>query len=209
MEPLQDVKDLSREVVARREIFRGFAFGLVSEDVRLDPADPHPATRDFVDHPGAVAIVALREGGDEPEVLLLRQYRHPVRALLWEVPAGLLDVAGEDPAAAAARELAEEACLQAGRLDVLVDYFTTPGGNSESLRIFLARDLTPAPLPAGFTREAEERELELRWVPLSQAVQAVHAGHIHNPSAVVGVLATASALAAPGRLRAVDAPWLR
>ncbi|MDO5081287.1 NUDIX domain-containing protein [Buchananella hordeovulneris] len=209
MAELQDSKDLSRAVVARREIFRGFAFGLVSEDVLLAPADPHPATRDFVDHPGAVAIVALREEKGEPEVLLLRQYRHPVRALLWEVPAGLLDVEGEDPAAAAARELAEEASLRADRWDVLVDYFTTPGGNSESLRIFLARDLQAAPLPAGFTRQAEERDMELRWVPLSQAVQAVHAGHLHNPSAVVGVLATASALADPRRLRPVDAHWLR
>lgn len=205
---VEDSKDHSRQVVERREIFSGFAFDFVSEDVVLQPGAA-PVQRDFVSHPGAVGVVALRQIDGVEHVLLLSQYRHPVRARLWEIPAGLLDVPGERAVEAARRELAEEAQLGAHSWDVLVDYFTTPGGNSEGIRVFLARDLYPAPLPDGFVQEAEEAEMEAVWVPLQAAVELVHAGQLHNPSTVVGVLACASALSEPGRLRGVDAPWLR
>ena len=202
-------------VVDSKEVFRGKVFSLLTEQVSYGDG---MATRDFVKHPGAVAIVPLREGAEsasgEPEVLLISQYRHPVRATLWEIPAGLLDIAGEDPLRAAQRELAEEADLRAARWDVLVDYFTTPGGSSEALRVFLARDLTLIPVPGrSFQREAEEAFMTRRWVGLGDAVAAIFAGQIHNPSAVVGVLSTALALGLPDvspvSLRPVAAPWFR
>ena len=214
VEPLADERTVF-PVVDSVEVFRGKVFSLLTEQVRYGDG---VATRDFVKHPGAVAIVALREGSDsaagEPEVLLINQYRHPVSATLWEIPAGLLDIAGEDPLQAAQRELAEEADLQAARWDVLVDYFTTPGGSSEALRVFLARDVIQLPAAErSFRREAEEAFMTQRWVGLSQAVAAIFAGQMHNPSAVVGVLSTALALGlrgvSPVSLREVSAPWFR
>jgi len=192
-----------RPVVETTVVHEGRVFDLRSDVVDL--GDGGRVTREYLDHPGAVAIVAL--DADE-RVLLLRQYRHPVRRELWEVPAGLLDVVGEDGRVAAARELAEEADLRAARWDVLVDYFTTPGGSNEALRVFLARDLSPVPDDERFVREAEELDMELRWVPLDEAVSAVLGGALHNPSAVVGILAAATSRAGGwASLRPADAPW--
>jgi len=207
---LADRRDDDREVVARDLLHDGKVFDLVAEEVRLAAGDAEPVLREFLDHPGAVAVVALREGPGGEEVALVDQYRHPVRAVLWEVPAGLLDVAGEDYLTAAQRELAEETDLRAGRWDVLVDYFTTPGGSTESLRIYLARDVSEVPPGERHARADEERDMTVRWVPLDEAVAAVHAGRLHNPSAVVGILAAASARAAGwATLRPADAPWFR
>lgn len=192
-----------RPVRARRDVHHGVVWDIVSEDVDLGAAGI--VTREWVDHPGAVATIAL---DDADRILLLRQYRHPVRRELWEPPAGLLDVAEEDACVAAARELAEEADLVAGRWDVLVDYYTTPGGNNEALRVFLARDLSPVPDTERHARVEEEAEMEPLWVPLDEAVEAVLAGRLHNPSTVVGVLALAAAKAADLQtLRPTDVPW--
>lgn len=167
-----------------------------------------PVVREYTRHPGAVAVVVMRGESGGEEILLERQYRHPVQASLWEIPAGLLDIPGEDPRVAAERELAEEADLVAKRWDVLVDYFTSPGGSSEPLRVFLARELRGA--DEAFDREDEEATMEYAWVRLDDALTMVLDGRLHNPSAVIGVLA---AHAARGRgwagLRPADAPWLR
>src|SRR6185312_6625482 len=105
----------------------------------VDLADGQQVERDVIAHPGAVGIIAL---DDHLDVLLVRQYRHPVGALLWEPPAGLLDVEGEDPLDAAARELYEEAGYRAREWAVLADTFTSPGGSDEAVRIYLARGLS-------------------------------------------------------------------
>lgn len=207
---LADRRDDGREVVARDLLHGGKVFDLVGEQVRLAADDAEPVLREFLDHPGAVAVVALREGPHGEEVALVDQYRHPVRAVLWEIPAGLLDVDGEDYLTAAQRELAEETDLRADRWDVLVDYFTTPGGSTESLRVYLARDVSDVPHADRHERADEERDMTVRWVPLDEAVAAVHDGRLHNPSAVVGILAAASARAAGWTpLRPADAPWFR
>ena len=167
-----------------------------------------PVVRQYTRHPGAVAVVAMRGEEGAEEILLLRQYRHPVNASLWEIPAGLLDIPGEDSRVAAERELAEEADLKAARWDVLVDFFTSPGGSTEPLRVFLARDLETT--ETSFEREDEEATMEYAWVSLSDALDWVLAGRLHNPSTVIGIL---SAHAARGRgwegLREPSAPWLR
>ncbi|MBD8078002.1 NUDIX domain-containing protein [Cellulosimicrobium arenosum] len=192
-----------RPVTATGVVHAGRIFDLRSDDVDLGAGGQ--VTREYLDHPGAVAVVVLDE---DERVLLLRQYRHPVRRELWEPPAGLLDVDGEDARTAAARELAEETDLRADRWDVLVDYYTTPGGSNEALRVFLARDLSPVPEDERHAREAEELDMELRWVSLEDAVAAVLAGEVHNPSAVVGLLAAAASRAGGwASLRPADAPW--
>ena len=108
---------------------------------------------------------------------------------LWEIPAGLLDEAGEDFVDAAARELAEEADLTARQWHVLVDLFLSPGSSSEALRVYLARGVGDVPEADRHTRTHEEAEIELKWVDLDDAVSAALEGRIHSPSAVAAVLA--------------------
>src|ERR1700734_992705 len=100
--------------------------------------DGELAVRDVVEHMGAVAVVAV---DDRDRVLMIRQYRHPAGAMLWEVPAGLRDVSGEPLVETARRELLEEAGCQAGRWHLLTDYYSSPGISTERIRIFLATDL--------------------------------------------------------------------
>ena len=141
---------------------------------------------------------------------MVRQYRHPVRAMLWEVPAGLLDVPGEEPLVAAQRELAEETDFAAARWDVLVDFYASPGFTTEGARSYLARDLRPLPPSERVEREAEEAEFVPTWFRLDDVLDAVMAGRLHNPSTVVGVLAAARARSSGwAGLRPTDAGWLK
>ena len=195
------------EVVASQVVWNGRIVDMVKDRV-IVVEGAEPVVREYTRHPGAVAVVVLRGESGGEEILLERQYRHPVQASLWEIPAGLLDIPGEDPRVAAQRELAEEADLVAKRWDVLVDYFTSPGGSTEPLRIFLARDLRAA--DEVFDREDEEATMEYAWVRLDDALTMVLDGRLHNPSAVIGVLATHAARARGwSGLRPADAPWLR
>ena len=173
--------------------------GRVSSFVEEEIETPSGETiaRQFITHPGAVAVVAWREETDE--VAVLRQYRHPVGMELVEIPAGLLDVEGEDHLLAAQRELAEEVELAAERWHTLIDIFTTPGACEESLRVFLARDVHPAPRPDDFVLEGEEAHMTWEWVPRRELVDAILAGRCQSPSLVSGVLALETASLA-GRL---------
>ena len=192
--------------LSSREVFSGKVFGIQRDELVLNEAQ-EPILREYMSHPGAVVIVALRGDGGEEEILLERQYRHPVRAKLWEVPAGLLDIPGEDPLVGAQRELAEEADLVAQRWDVLLDIFNSPGCSSESIRIFLARKLQQTQTP--FDREDEEADFEYQWVKLDDAVTAALQGRLHNASTVCAVLATEAARRRGWDLREVSSPWLR
>ncbi|WP_435299945.1 NUDIX domain-containing protein [Timonella sp. A28] len=173
-----------KTVTDRSLIHRGHVFDVIRDTVDLGAAGI--VQREYVDHPGAVAIIALNDDG---QILLVRQYRHPVRAFLWEPPAGLLDIAGEPAEIGAARELYEEADLHASTWHVLTDYLTTPGCNNEAIRVFLARGLTAVPESERHQRSEEEADMHYRWVHLNDAVAEVLGGKIHNPSAVVGILA--------------------
>jgi 8-oxo-dGTP pyrophosphatase MutT (NUDIX family) len=192
-----------RPVLERQTVYEGLVWDVVRDTVDL--GEGGVVQREYVQHTGAVAILALDEDG---RVLLIEQYRHPVGMTLWELPAGLLDVAGEDPLDAAKRELAEEADLRAERWEVLADWFNSPGGMTEALRLYLARGLTPVPEAERHEREHEEVGMATRWVRLEEAREAVLAGALHNPAAVVGVLAACEGRAQDWRtLRPGDAPW--
>lgn len=208
-EQVQEIADQPspHEVTASEVVWSGRIVDMIKDHVIVVEGQD-PVVREYTRHPGAVAVVVLRGESGGEEILLERQYRHPVKAELWEIPAGLLDIPGEDPRLAAERELAEEADLVADRWDVLVDYFTSPGGSTEPLRIFLARELRDA--DEAFEREDEEATMEYAWVSLDDALTMVLDARLHNPSAVIGVLATHAARARGwAGLRPADAPWLR
>ena len=168
--------------------------------------DGTEARRQYTTHHGAVAVVALDGQG---RMLTLRQYRHPVRRLLWELPAGLLDKPGEHPLEAAKRELYEEAHLQAAEWRVLVDYFNSSGTADEATRVFVARGISEADGEA-FVREGEEAGIIARWVPLADMLERVLDGRVGTSSMAVSVPALHAALGRPGgwdALRPADSPW--
>ncbi|TVZ88911.1 NUDIX hydrolase [Streptomyces sp. BK340] len=191
------------EIRATETPFRGNKTSVRTDDVVMP--DGSVVRRDYQVHPGSVAVLALDE---EDRVLLIRQYRHPVRHKLWEIPAGLLDVPGENPLHAAQRELYEEAHVKAEDWRVLSDVYTTPGGCDEAVRIFLARNLSEAE-GARFETEHEETDMEHARVPVDELVRLVLAGDVHNNCLVVGVLSLVAARGGEGldALRPADAPW--
>lgn len=140
--------------------------------------------REFMEHPGAVAVLAVDDAG---RVLSIQQYRHPIQTRNWELPAGLLDVDGEDPLTAARRELAEEVDLVAADWQPLITLHTSPGGSDEVIHVFRATGLTAA--PEVFARDSEEADIVTRWVALEEAVDAVLAGRARNGIFQAAVLA--------------------
>lgn len=213
----EEVRDTPErwEVVDTAERFRGWVIGVRSDRVRMPSgAATEVVTRDVVEHPGSVGVVAL---DDDDRVLLIRQYRHPVGHMLWEMPAGLRDVEGEPILETARRELIEEAGYRAEEWYTLVDYFSSPGMSDERIRLFLARRPSPVSpqefaaltdaqgLP--FRRIHEEADMAVTWVPLDEAVQKVVKGDIHNSMAAIGILAAYAARARGFRgLRSPAAP---
>jgi 8-oxo-dGDP phosphatase len=184
--PFRD-EPLDVEITQRTTVFDGRVWDVVSETFTYNG---HSITRDFVDHTGAVAVLAM--DADE-RILAIQQYRHPIRSRDWEIPAGLLDEAGELPLAAAQRELAEEADLVAEKWDLLAHIATSPGGSNEFLWIYLARELSPTAVP--FPRTEEEADIVLRWISLDDAVAAVLEGSVRNVGLVTAVLSAAASRA--------------
>jgi ADP-ribose pyrophosphatase len=191
-EPLSREREDKAEswpVVAASEQLRDWLITVRTDTVQMP--DRSYAERTVVTHPGAVAVLAL---DDAQRVLMIRQYRHPVGRLLWEIPAGLRDAAGESPLRTAQRELLEETGYRAREWHTLVDYFSSPGFSTERLRIFLARGIEPAGDSAP-EREHEEKFIVVDWVPLDEAVRLVLAGKLHSGPAITGVLAGYAACA--------------
>lgn len=184
------------------QIFTGRVISVRRDRVRM--SDGTVAEREVVTHPGAVGVVAL---DDQQQVLLVTQYRHPIEAWLDELPAGLLDVEGEQPLLAAQRELAEEAHTTADEWHTLVDLYTSPGMSNEAMRIFLARGLHEVPEAGRYAPDNEELTLTRSRIPLAEAVRRALAGELTNGPAIAGVLAASHALAGRLVLRAADAPW--
>lgn len=161
--------------------------------------------RDFVDHTGAVAVLAL---DDDDRVLLIQQYRHPIAAREWELPAGLMDTEGESGLETAKRELLEEADLAASEWHLLAELTTTPGGSSECIRVFLARGLSH--VQHDYERTGEEVDMRLEWVTLDDAVTAVLERRMQNGVLIAGVLAAQAARArAWSTLGDAHGPWER
>ncbi|MGW5054694.1 NUDIX domain-containing protein [Actinokineospora sp. NPDC004072] len=187
------------EVVATRDVHVGRILALRVDEVRMPDGSVH--SREVVEHLGAVAVAAV---DDEGRVVLIHQYRHPVGRRLWELPAGLIDKAGEDPLATAKRELVEEAGVEAADWSVLVDLASSPGFTDEVLRVYLATGLTET---ARQHMGEEEADLEIHRVPLAEAVRMALAGEVVNSTAVAGILAAHAVVTGAAPTRPADAPW--
>lgn len=196
---LADLHDVeaARPVLASEVVHRGAVWDVRADRVDLGPAGV--AAREYVEHTGAVAVLAVREDRGPLEVLLLRQYRHPVGAEDWEIPAGLLDVEGEPPLDAARRELAEEADLRAGRWEELLTLAPSPGGSSERITVYVATELSDVPEPQRHGREHEEAGMPVGWARLEDVVAATLGGRVHNGPLMLAALALhARGLTGPG-----------
>lgn len=174
------------EVIHSDLVFHGKVWDVRSDTIRYQGDE---LVRQYVDHPGAAIIVAVDEN---ERVLLIQQYRHPLRLRDWELPAGLLDQHGEPPLDTAKRELAEEVDFDAASWQPLISVYTTPGGNDEIVHIFLARELTAR--REAFAREAEEADIRIEWMPMADAVAGVLAGRLRNGILALGVLAASERL---------------
>ncbi|GAB3205997.1 ADP-ribose pyrophosphatase [Marinactinospora thermotolerans DSM 45154] len=174
------------------ERYRGAKAGMRTDWVVM-PGENGSETvaRDYLDHPGAVVVLAMDDKG---RVLLLRQYRHPVGHYLWELPAGLRDMDGESPLRTAQRELLEETGHRAEAWYELAEVFPSTGFSNEKIVVYLAREISEVPpSEIDFVRVHEEADMPLAWVPLEEAVRAVLEGRLHNAATVVGILAAHAA----------------
>ena len=189
-------------VASTRDVHIGRVVGLRVDEVVMPGGGT--ARREVVEHLGAVAVVALDGEGVDSSVTLIHQYRHPIGRRLWELPAGLIDKAGEDPVGAAKRELVEEVGLSAERWETLVDVAASPGFTDEVVRVYLARGLSEV------DREIlgeEEADLVMAKFPLAEAVRMALAGELVNGATVGGVLAAHAVLSGAASTRPADAPW--
>lgn len=177
--PLEDALDPA-PVLERETVFDGRVWDIVRETVTFGGA---PMTREYMVHPGAVIVAAI---DSDDRILVINQYRQPIGTRDWELPAGLLDVEGEDKLAAAQRELAEEADLVAADWRELVAYHPSAGGSDEVITIFEARGLSPA--PSVHARTDEEAEIVVRWVPLDEVLDGITAGRLHNGPLITAAL---------------------
>ena len=168
---------LFETVLASERIYEGRLINLRVDQIRT--AAGVESVREIVEHPGAIALIALDEGG---RVLLVKQYRHAVRAVTLEIPAGTLEP-GEEPLAAAQRELREETGYRAGQLDRLGGIYTAPGFSTEYIHFYLATQLTPDRLAMD-----DDEVIDLIRLPLSEAVDLIRAGQIDDGKSVSGLL---------------------
>ncbi|HEX4560076.1 MAG TPA: NUDIX hydrolase [Mycobacterium sp.] len=188
------------ETASSETLHTGKIFALRRDQVRMPGGKV--VTREVVEHFGAVGIVAMDDDGNIPMVY---QYRHAFGRRLWELPAGLLDVNGEAAHRTAARELQEEAGLQASTWQVLVDLDSTPGFSDESVRVYLATGLSGVDRPEAHDEEAD---MTVQWYPLAEAARKVLSGEIVNAIAVAGILAAHAVTNGFAHPRPVDSPWI-
>ncbi|HVF75478.1 MAG TPA: NUDIX hydrolase [Acidimicrobiales bacterium] len=164
--------------LSERERFRG---SLISVATATFAGPDGEFERDVVHHPGAVSVVPLLDDGT---VILVRQYRAAIEADLLEIPAGKRDVDGEPPEETAARELVEEVGMKAGRLELLAEFYNSPGFCDEHSWVFLGRDLTEC---ANDLQGIEEQHMTVERVALADVPAMVARGEITDAKTIIGL----------------------
>lgn len=171
------------ERLGEDHVYAGYAMDVVVG--RFRSPDGETFTRDVIRHRGAVGVLPLHDDGT---VTLVRQYRAPIDAYMVEIPAGLRDVEGEDPAVTAHRELGEEVGLAADRLELLTVFHNAAGLSDEQVHVYLATGLRPV---ESDVQGPEERSMTVERMALDDLVAAVEAGTITDAKTVIGSLLTA------------------
>ncbi len=174
------------QVLSSKLVYEGKVFKVVSDKVQ-EPSGI-TAQRDIVRHSGSVVVLAIDESGDEPRVLLERQYRYAAQDYLWELPAGRIDP-GEGALAGAKRELIEETGYRARQWKRALIFYSSPGFLDETMAIYLARQLT-----SGDAQPEEDESIVCSLLPLSQTIGMVFSGAIRDGKTIAGVLWLAEAL---------------
>ena len=169
--------ELFERKLREEEIFSGRIIHVHVDTVELP--NGHTSTREVVNHPGGVGILALDE---EDRVLTVTQYRYPYGRTLLEIPAGKLE-RGEDPYAAALRELREETGARAEKLTLLGEIYPTPGYCDEIIRIYFARDLS-----WGDTDPDDDEFLQVRRIPLEELAEEALAGRLQDAKTAIAVM---------------------
>lgn len=170
---------MSRQLLESQRIFSGRIF-----DVELDvlrEVNGQEMVREVVRHPGGAGVLPLFADG---RVALVRQYRHPARAELLEIPAGRIE-AGETPEECVRRELEEETGVRAGILRKLSEFYSTPGFCEERLHVYLATELTPVP-----RRPDHDELIEVVYLSLAGALEKVRSGEIVDSKTIIALLLT-------------------
>jgi ADP-ribose pyrophosphatase len=176
-------KDIMEKTIASKMIYQGKIINLRVDDVALQ--DGSKSKREVVEHPGAVAILALTDEGD---AYFVRQYRKPIEKELLEIPAGKLDD-GEEPAGCAARELGEEIGMAADEMKQIACFYSSPGFASEKLYIYLATGLKPVDV-----QTPEGEILQAFRLPLLEAVAMARSGEITDGKTLIALLLAADIL---------------
>lgn len=168
--------------IGGRRAYTGRIIAVDTDTVRFP--DGSTGELDMIRHPGASAVVPFISDpdGDDPQLLLLKQYRYAAGQFLYEIPAGRLEP-GEDPRDCAIRELREETGCTAERMEFLVTIYTTPGFTDERIHLFMATGLE-----RGETAHEADEFMTLETVTLSQALQLVKEGRIPDAKTALGVL---------------------
>ncbi|HMK24275.1 MAG TPA: NUDIX hydrolase [Terriglobales bacterium] len=177
---LRQRKSRTALIISSRTVYRGPVFWVTSDRV-IEPSGVR-VLREVVRHTGSVVVLATTEGSPEPSILLERQYRYAANDYLWELPAGRIDK-GEQPLAAAKRELLEETGYMAKRWKPILRFFASPGFVAEPMTVFWARGLT-----AGAAQPEADEVIEEHLVPLSKAVRMVLRGTIRDAKTIASVL---------------------
>lgn len=169
-------------VLSSKTAYKGKIFSVTTDEVE-EPGGVR-ARRDVVRHNGSVVVLAIDSSSNpsDPDVLLIRQYRHAAGKFLLELPAGRIEP-GEKLIPAAKRELLEETGYRAKRWSRLVSYYASPGFLAEAMNILLAEDLV-----AGQATPEEDERIELYPTPLSKAVELALTDKIHDGKTLIGVL---------------------
>ncbi len=176
-------RDGEAKLVSSKLSYKGKVFSVYTDTV-IEPGSDQPNTRDVIHHNGSVVILAVDESRnpDDPDIILIRQYRHAAAQFLLELPAGRIEV-GEAPLAAAKREMIEETGIRARRWTLLTRYFASPGFLGEWMQIYLATGLRD-----GAARPEDDEHIQLIRTPLSRAIELAAGNQIHDGKTLIGLL---------------------
>lgn len=182
------------ELVSSKLSYQGKVFSVYTDTV-IEPGYSRANIRDVIRHNGSIVVLAVDESSapEDPDIILIRQYRHAAGQFLLELPAGRIEV-GEAPLAAAKREMIEETGFRARRWTLLTKYFASPGFLGEWMQIYLARDIRE-----GQATPEEDEHIEIVRTPLSKAMELVATNRIHDGKTIIG-LSLYSAARSSGRL---------